>query len=168
MVEITPLPPRRRWMLRGRPDTRAAASHALGVDLPEHAYGSAIRGRDDIFWLEPDAWLIQADGAEAASRLREALQGLHHALAEVSERFAGVAVTGSDAIAVLQAGCPLDLHSRAFPTGRVTRTLLGKAEIILFRRDDAPAFELLTGLSFAPYLRRFLDEAAREFHPDVA
>ena len=44
-----------------------------------------------------------------------------------------------------------------------TRTLLGKAEIILWRLHDAPAYRVECGRSFAPYVYAFLREAAREF-----
>lgn len=162
MVEILQLPPRWRWILRGGPDVRVAAAQALNANLPEQAYGSMIRDPDDLFWLEPDAWLLQTDDPTFTRRLHDVLDDLHFALVDVSERFIGIAVRGPDAIAALQAGCPLDLHPRVFPTGRVTRTLLGKAEVILLRRDDAPTFELLTGRSFMPYLRQLLDDAALE------
>lgn len=164
MAEIVvDLPPRGRLMLRGDAGVREAASAILGLSLPSAAYGSAAADGLDAFWLEPDAWLVQIDDPiGAAARLREALGDLHHAVVDVSERLVGLAVAGPHAIEILAAGCPLDLHPRAFPTGHVTRTLVGKAEVILLRRDDRPGFELLVGRSFVPYLRRWLDQAGRE------
>jgi sarcosine oxidase subunit gamma len=41
--------------------------------------------------------------------------------------------------------------------------LLGKAEIVLWRLDAAPAFRVDCARSFAPYVQAFLQEAAREF-----
>jgi len=68
-------------------------------------------------------------------------------------------VEGADAAALLNAGCPLDLDEAAFPVNACTRTLLGKAEIVLWRM--APErFHVEAGRSFMPYLRAFLREAA--------
>ena len=165
-VTLSAMPLRGRLMLRGGAAARVTAGEALGVALPERAYASARGGEIDVFWLEPDAWLMQfavESVTEVAATLREALAELPHAVVEVGQRFAGLRLAGARAIDVLGAGCPLDLHPRTFPTGAVTRTLVGKAEVILLRRDDAPGFELLTGRSFAPYLWRYLENAAREF-----
>jgi sarcosine oxidase subunit gamma len=46
---------------------------------------------------------------------------------------------------------------------RPTRTLLGKAEIILSKCDDAPTFEIECARSFAAYVRDFLHDAARQY-----
>ena len=45
----------------------------------------------------------------------------------------GIAVSGSRAAWAINAFCALDLHLAAFPVGMCTRTLFGKAEIILWR-----------------------------------
>jgi heterotetrameric sarcosine oxidase gamma subunit len=76
--------------------------------------------------------------------------GLHHALVPLSYRFVGIAIGGPHAAELLAAGCPLDLHSRVFGPGTVTRTLLGKAEIILHRPEAGSGFCLYVARSFAP------------------
>jgi len=53
------------------------------------------------------------------------------------------------------------LGPQAFPAGSATRTLLGKAEIVLSRPGEAPSFEVECARSFARYVRDFLLEAAR-------
>jgi sarcosine oxidase, subunit gamma len=114
-------------------------------------------------WLGPDEWLLisaehRAD--ETAAALRAALAELAHSLVDVSHRQVALEVSGPDARALLAAGCPLDLDSSTFPLGMCTRTLLGKAEIILWR-IGAEAFRLEVWRSFAPYVSAFLAEAAR-------
>jgi sarcosine oxidase, subunit gamma len=50
-----------------------------------------------------------------------------------------------------------------FPVGMCTRTVLAKADIVLWRiRDDA--FHLEVWRSFAGYVTGLLSEIAREFH----
>jgi sarcosine oxidase subunit gamma len=89
--------------------------------------------------------------------------GLHHSLVDVSHRHVAFGVAGAKAADVLNSGCPLDLTPPAFQVGAATRTLLGKAEVILAKTDDLPTFEVECGRSFAAYGHDFLLEAAREF-----
>ena len=57
-------------------------------------------------------------------------------------------------------GQMLDLDERAFPVGMCTRTLLAKAEVVLWR--IAPdSFRLEVWRSFAAYVSLYLAEAAR-------
>ena len=94
--------------------------------------------------------------------LRTALSGHHHAVVVVSDRMTGIGVSGARALDVLAAGCPLDLHPKVFAPGAVTRTLLGKAAVVLRRPGEADAYELWVNGSFAPYVWLFLRNAALE------
>ena len=69
-------------------------------------------------------------------------------------------VSGPEAETLLAAGCPLDLEAGAFPVNMCTRTMLAKAEIVLWR-TGAQAFRVEVWRSFAPYVAAFLAEAAR-------
>jgi sarcosine oxidase, subunit gamma len=70
-------------------------------------------------------------------------------------------VRGPHAAEILNSGCPLDLGLVAFPVGMCTRTVLAKAEIVLWR--SAPdVFRIEVWRSFTDYVARFLDAAARE------
>jgi sarcosine oxidase subunit gamma len=99
-----------------------------------------------------------ADGESLKQQLREALHELPHSLVEVSHRQIALEVQGPQAADLLNVGCPLDLHIRSFPVGMCTRTLLGKCDIVLWRRS-ADTFHLEVWRSFADYAARFLAEA---------
>jgi sarcosine oxidase, subunit gamma len=58
----------------------------------------------------------------------------------------------------------LDLDLSAFPVGMCTRTVLAKAEIVLWRTSQ-DVFHVEVWRSFADYVSRFLAEVAREFAP---
>jgi sarcosine oxidase subunit gamma len=59
---------------------------------------------------------------------------------------------------VLNAGCPLDLDISAFPVGMCTRSVLAKAQIVLWR-TGIDVFQLHVWRSFYPYVEEFLIEA---------
>jgi sarcosine oxidase subunit gamma len=67
---------------------------------------------------------------------------------------------GPQAATLLSAGCPLDLDDSAFPVGMCTRTVLAKAEVVLWR-TGAEAFRIEVWRSFVAYVSQFLAEAAR-------
>ena len=83
-----------------------------------------------------------------------------HSLVDVSQRQIGLELSGANAALALNAGCPLDLGLGAFPVGAATRTMLSKAEIVLWRRETA-LFHVEVWRSFADYAVSFLAEAAR-------
>jgi sarcosine oxidase subunit gamma len=70
-------------------------------------------------------------------------------------------VSGEDAADVLNAGCPQDLSLAAFPVGAVSRTLFGKAEVVIFRVTE-DTFRLECWRSFAEYVGGLLGEAVSE------
>lgn len=158
-------PPLARFILRGRPPALEAAEAALGLALPREACRSASAGSRHALWLGPDEWLLLAPEDEATSltaRLEAAMAGLPHALVEVSARQTALTVSGPYAEALLSVGCPLDLDLAAFPVGMCTRTLLAKAEIVLWRAG-ATSFHLEVWRSFSPYVWRYLEAAGMEF-----
>jgi sarcosine oxidase subunit gamma len=116
--------------------------------------------------LGPDEWLV-CGAEEEAARIRrdveKAVEGRHYSLVDISHRHVALSVSGRRSADAINSGCPLDLSPAAFPAGHATRTLLGKAEVILARTDDGPTFEIECARSFAAYIRDFLLEAAREY-----
>jgi sarcosine oxidase, subunit gamma len=169
-VTLAALPFRGKLIVRGGEAARARASATLGCELPG-ALRSASGDGVEALWLGPDEWLIlvAAGGADrTASALRDGLSGLDHAVVDVSDRFAGISVEGARARDVLNAGVPLDLHTRAFPPGMVARTVLAKAPVVLRQPAEREAFELYLNGSLAPYAWLFLENAAREFGYAIA
>lgn len=159
----TRLPPRACFVFRGRSEAIEAAGQAF-IPLPREACRAATTGKRAALWLGPDEWLLLAPEAETAAIAQAfaALNPLPFALIDVSHRQAALTLSGPNAAPVLNAGCPLDLDLTAFPVGACTRTLLGKAEIVLWRTDDT-TFHIEVWRSFTAYVWRFIEEAGREF-----
>jgi sarcosine oxidase subunit alpha len=103
-------------------------------------------------WLGPDEYLVL--GAEAP--------GAADSIVDVSHRTVGLRIAGPRAAWCLNAFCALDLDT--MPDNGCTRTLFGKAEIILWRRGETE-FHIETARSYAPYIWALLEEARREFLP---
>jgi sarcosine oxidase subunit gamma len=163
-VTIEGAAPVARFVLRGGREAAQAAGSVLHMDMALAACRSVQREEVAALWLGPDEWLLLAPLEEEknlADMLRAALASLPHSLVDVGHREAGFLVRGRAAAVAINAGCPLDLRLSAFPVGACTRTLLGKAEIVLWRRE-AELFQIETARSFATYVRDFLELAARD------
>ncbi|KQT46749.1 sarcosine oxidase subunit gamma [Methylobacterium sp. Leaf456] len=158
-VSIRPADAEARFVLRVRSTEGEVAG--LPLDRPINTVSG-----DDRRWiarLGPDEWLIGVPEGEADLLQTSAasdLAGRAHALVDVSNRNVGIDVEGLRAAELLNAGCPLDLGDAAFPAGKATRTLLGKAEIVLIRRAGAQArYRVECWRSLATYVHGFLQEA---------
>jgi sarcosine oxidase subunit gamma len=164
-VSIRLLAPRARFSLRLDLSLLPAARQVAGFSLDMPINRRVSSGERVAMRLGPDEWLLSGAEGEAAWIVRDvatALAGLQHSLVDVGHRHVALSVAGARAADVINSGCPLDLAPPAFQVGAATRTLLGKAEIILAKTDDLPSFEVECARSFAPYVQDFLLEAARE------
>jgi sarcosine oxidase subunit gamma len=150
---LTAAPSMSRHILRGGADVVAASGRGLRVSLPVQPMTSAEAGATAALWLGPDEWLV----LNAPDDCGVSLQAVPHSLVDVSHRQVGLVLTGRLAARVLTSGCPLDLSSRGFPVGMVTRTIFHKAEIVLWRRPSA--FHVEVSRSIEDYVRGHLAAA---------
>lgn len=142
---------------------------ALGAALPATVGDTATAGAHTALWLGPDEWLVvsQGDADELVAALLEALGDQHGAVVDVSANRTVVELSGPAAREVLEKGCPVDLHPRAFAPGRAVTTTLGPVPLVLWQvRPDG--YRLLPRSSFADYLARWLLDAMAEYHADEA
>ena len=159
---VRALPAASRYVLRGGPQVMTAAGSALGLTISQVACRAATNGPQAALWLGPDEQLlIGPEAADLAATLAPSLRDLPHSLVDVSHRQIALEVSGPHAAFVLNAGCPLELDLGAFPVGMCTRTVLAKAEIVLWRTDEH-IFHVEVWRSFASYVTGFLAEVARE------
>jgi sarcosine oxidase subunit gamma len=158
------LPDATKLSFRGRPSAVQAAGEAFGIQLPQTACRFGVKGNRSAYWLGPDEWLLHATGEHASepfATLERALAGHSYSLVDVSHRSDAFALSGPSSEYILNHGCPLDLSHRSFPVGMCTRTILGKATILL-SRQQTDTFHIDVWRSFAPYVWQLLDEARSE------
>jgi heterotetrameric sarcosine oxidase gamma subunit len=145
-VQLTLSPPAQRLIVRGD-------ASGLGLAVPD-ACRATVSGERALLWLGPDEFLLLAPEGTESHQLPGTV--------DVSHRDIGIGITGPRAHWVINAFCALDLHHSAFPIGMCTRTLFGKADIMLWR-SAADTFRIEVARSFAPYIWECLDEARQEF-----
>ena len=159
----------RAWNVMGR-DAPAVSSVVFGVDLPLTPNTTA--GKDPTaLWIGPASWLVisAAPAAVPLDALRASLAGRDAALFDVSASRVGFALGGPQARAVLAAGCPLDLHPRAFPPGACAQSVHDRVNALVVRvgHDDVE-FVVLVARSFGRDVWHGLSRAAAEWGYTVA
>jgi sarcosine oxidase subunit gamma len=147
----------------------AAASAALGVDLPTAPNTWVPAGPGRAVWLGPDEWLLTSTTEapeELEARVRAAVAPLGGSATDVSAQRIGLRLTGARVRDVLAKGCSIDLHPRVFGRGSSAQTALGQAGVVLLALSDATDdVVVLVRSSFAGYLADWLLDAALEFTP---
>lgn len=103
--------------------------------------------------LGPEEWLLLGATLPPVA--------VAHSLVDVSDRQVALELDGPGAAPVLAGGVPIDLDARAFRVGGATRTLCGKAEIVLWRRAEQ-RWHIEVWRSFAPYVARLLAQSAAD------
>lgn len=156
-------------VLRGdatRPDFSGPVAEVLGLALPVTPK-TAHRGHGRaLLWLGPDEWLVvsAADDATAlAGRLADALEDVHHAVADVSHSRTVIGLTGPRARDLLMKGTNVDLHPRRFGSDSCIQAHLGRCHMLLHQLDDSPSYDIYVHRSFVVYAWRWLCDGAREY-----
>lgn len=118
-----------------------------------------------VLWLSPDEFLA-VDGGQPASQvtssLLEALDGDPGSVTDLSANRTTLELAGASARAVLEKGCPLDLHPRAFAVGTAYLTSIGSVAVVLWKVANQ-TYRILPRSSFADFLGRWLIDAMAEF-----
>ncbi len=152
-VRIAPARNLSRRLIRGDPTSLGAA---FGLALPTRPCTSA-EGERTALWLGPDEWLVLASEDAAWPDW----SGETGAVFNIGHRQVGFIVEGALAADTLAGASPLDLSPAHFPAGACTRTVFGKAEIVLWR-PSLPRFHLETVRSFAAYVGELLQVCASD------
>jgi len=117
-------------------------------------------------WLGPDEWLIRAaEGAapDLLSWIRRAAADRRGEVTDLSASRIVIEIAGREARTLLEKGCGLDLHPRAFTAGCCAQTLFAKLPVIIDQINAAPSYRLFVRRSAARWLCDWLIDAAEEF-----
>jgi len=171
---LTGLRPVTRFAFHGGAAARAAAHPVWGLAFSEEACRANANSTRATLWMGPDEYLLldfgpcEPSAGASSSTLFDALAGaladVPHALVDISHRQFAFEMAGPHAATILSGACPLDLDLDYFPVGMCTRTVLAKADVMLWR-TRADAFHLEVWRSFAGYVTGVLTEIAAEFYP---
>ena len=137
----------------------------VGAALPTECGSVGACKEHQVLWLGPDEFLVvsDTDPATLTAQLEEALGVDPGLVVDVSANRTTLELSGPSAREVLEKGCVLDLHPRAFRAGIAVSTMLGPVPVILWQTDALPTYRIMPRGSFADYTARWLLNAMIEF-----
>jgi sarcosine oxidase, subunit gamma len=147
--------------LRGR-----VPAYLAGLPFPLEPNRTTSMRTVRVSWLGPDEWLITApEGAvpELPTRIARALAERRAAVIDLSASRAIIEIAGPRARELLEKGCGLDLHPRAFEPGQCVQTLFARLPVIIDQLGAEPLYRLYVPRSSAQWLSEWLIDAAEEF-----
>ncbi|NKE10372.1 MULTISPECIES: sarcosine oxidase subunit gamma [Kocuria] len=174
--------------IRVDPDSAVASTLAgiTGVGWPSaHGEVTGAVGDSAVLWLSPDEFLLvtedavelppgldgSPDGAlptisthPLTVRLVAAMadSGQPGQVVDLSANRTTLEISGPHARDVLEKGCPMDLHPRAFPVNTAVSTTLGPVQVMLWRTHE-DTWRLMPRSSFAHFVAQWLLDAMTEF-----
>lgn len=167
-VSLTERPFRTMVAIQVEATSGAAAriAEVLGCALPSTVGTTATSEGRTVLWLGPTEWLVVADPSDSEPQtltdaLADARGGEPGTVVDVSANRTTLVLTGERARAVLETGCPADLHPRSFAPGTAVTTTLGPVPLLLWR-TAIQEYRLLPRASFADYTARWLLDAMLE------
>lgn len=149
-----------RISLRAKSEAFSEAKKILGFPLPQKPKSSITKGSIHCLWIGPDEWLIIDKENSALPAKFEKAGNTKLSAVDVSHRNTAIILTGSNAENVLSSGCPQDLSLKTFPVTSATRTILGKAEVIIYRIGENE-FRIECWRSFSDYVWKYLVDAIK-------
>lgn len=135
-VRVTRPRPGAEWLLHCLPADASTVGAYAGLALGDRLLASTAAGEWQALHLSPDEWLLvgpEEEGGTLAARLD--LCPVPLSLVDISDRSLALEIEGAASLDLLSGGCPLDLEPLA--DGTCTRTLFGKAMVMLWRRGTA-------------------------------
>jgi sarcosine oxidase subunit gamma len=140
-------------------------AYLAGVPLPLQPNRVAAMRELRTLWLGPDEWLVTApDGGapDLLGRLTRALAGRRAVVTDLLASRAIIEIAGPQARTLLEKGCGLDLHPRAFVPGQCAQTLFARLPVIIDQTSAAPVYRVFVRRSAAAWLAEWLIDAAQE------
>ena len=151
--------------LRGQNDLAEAVTVITGCSFPPKANRFQSAGDRHVVWLGPDEYLLLCEAGkekELQDSLNSMIPSPNFAITDVSDSLCALSLRGPAVRAVLAKGCGLDLHPKKFTAGQSAQSLLALSTVTLMA-VAYDAFILICRTSFAPYVQRWLTDAALEY-----
>jgi sarcosine oxidase, subunit gamma len=141
------------------------AGEFLGCRLPPRGAAGGD-GRPYVLWRGPGRYMVVDEPGTAAglqAGLRQALGGdfgqVLGSVTDISAERTVLELSGPRARQLLQQGCSLDLHPRAFALASCASAMLAGAQVILHKAAALPVYRILVSASHADYVARWLLDA---------
>ena len=135
------------------------AEENFEINLPKEPKKSVVKKNRGALWLGPDEWVIIDTNPKTKIKMKGDENEFY--AVNVSHNFCTINVKGQGARMTLSASCPQDLRPDTFIKGDCSRTILGKATVIIHCINEQE-FYLHCQRSFSEYVWELLRVSAED------
>ena len=141
-------------------------SNKFNIILPTIANTTSTNDKITALWLSQKEWLIVMNSLvdnEEVKSLQNELSDIHALAIDVSDRWTTINLSGNKAIDVLSKGTSIDLDNSVFGTGACAQTTLWSVNVIIYKIDEKPTFDLFVDSTMAKFLWQWLEHSSKEY-----
>ena len=138
----------------------------FNITLPLLPNTTTANDKITALWLSQKEWLMIVDTATKSEDVESFQNELYdtHALAvDVSDRWTTINISGNKAPEVLSKGTFIDLDNSVFKVGTCAQTTLWTTNVIIYKIDAKPTFDLFVDSTMATFLWQWLENSSKEY-----
>ena len=141
-------------------DLVSAIQTVTGLTLPTKPLSSTNNGSFIMNGMSPDEYLLLVPNKtefEVESKLRQLIT-CHYAIVNITGGQTVLELSGKRSETILKKSTSYNIHSSAFPIGKVVTSVFAKSQAVI-RRTDKQCFQLIVRRSFSDYLWKWIVDA---------
>ena len=141
-------------------------SNKLDITLPTLPNTTTTNDKITALWLSQKEWLLVVNSStnnEEIELLQNELKNTHALAIDVSDRWTTINISGNKVIDVLSKGTFVDLDNSVFGIGACAQTTLWTVNVIIYKIDSKPSFDLFVDSTMATFLWEWLEHSSKEY-----
>ena len=141
-------------------------SNKFDITLPTLPNTTTTNDKITALWLSQKEWLLVVNSStnnEEIELLQNELNNIHALAIDVSDRWTTINISGNKVIDVLSKGTFVDLDNSVFGAGACVQTTLWTANVIIYKIDSKPSFDLFVDSTMATFLWEWLEHSSKEY-----
>ena len=141
-------------------------SNKFNIALPTLPNTTTTNDKITALWLSQKEWLIVVNPSinnEEVESLQNEISNTHSLAIDVSDRWTTINISGNKVIDVLSKGTFVDLDNSVFGIGACAQTTLWTVNVIIYKIDSKPSFDLFVDSTMATFLWQWLEHSSKEY-----
>ena len=141
-------------------------SNKFNIILPTIANITSTNDKITALWLSQKEWLIALHSStnnEDIELLQNELNNTDALAIDVSDRWTTINISGNKVPDVLSKGTFIDLDNSVFRVGNCAQTTLWTVNVIIYKIDSTPSFDLFVDSTMATFLWDWLEHSSKEY-----
>ena len=141
-------------------------SNKFNIILPTIANTTSTNDKITALWLSQKEWLIALKSStnnEDIELLQNELNNTDALAIDVSDRWTTINISGNKVPDVLSKGTFIDLDNSVFEVGTCAQTTLWTVNVIIYKIDSKPSFDLFVDSTMATFLWDWLEHSSKEY-----